>query len=389
MRLLHVVASYWPAVRYGGTIGSVHGLCRALAARGHDVHVYTTNVDGPGDSDVPLGQAVDVDGVQVWYFRSPRLRRLFWAPALGAALRRTVAGFDVVHTHAVFLWPMWAAARAARRAGVPYVVSPRGMLERDLIARRSPLLKALWIAAIERHNLEGAAAVHATSAREVTEAEAIGLHLRRLCEIPNGVAGVAWPAPPASPPIAAAMAEGPYVLFLGRLNWKKGLDRLLAALQQTEQPRLIIAGPDEDGYRASVEAQAARYGVTERVRFVGPVAAGDRTALLAGARLLAVPSYSENFGNVVLEGMAAGCPVVVTPEVGLAPVVAESGAGVVADSRPQSLAAAITALAGDDRRRGEMGARGRATVAERFTWPAVAAQMEALYESLRTGSTAR
>ena len=129
MKLLHVVSSYLPAVRYGGTIVSVHGLCRALVERGHDVHVYTTSVDGPRDSDVPHNEPVDLDGVKVWYFRSNRLRRLYRAPDLATALAAHVAAFDVVHTHAIYLWPLWAAARAARRAHVPYVVSPRGMLE--------------------------------------------------------------------------------------------------------------------------------------------------------------------------------------------------------------------------------------------------------------------
>ena len=60
MRILHVAASYLPAVRYGGTIVSVHGLAKALAARGHDVHVFTTSVDGPVDSPVPLATPVDL-----------------------------------------------------------------------------------------------------------------------------------------------------------------------------------------------------------------------------------------------------------------------------------------------------------------------------------------
>ena len=51
LRLLHVTPTYYPAVRYGGPIVTVHGLCKALAARGHEVHVFTTNVDGPGVSD--------------------------------------------------------------------------------------------------------------------------------------------------------------------------------------------------------------------------------------------------------------------------------------------------------------------------------------------------
>ena len=68
LKLLHVVPTYLPATRYGGPIYSVHGLCKALAVRGHEVHVFTTNVDGPGDSAVPLGRPVDLDGVKVWYF---------------------------------------------------------------------------------------------------------------------------------------------------------------------------------------------------------------------------------------------------------------------------------------------------------------------------------
>ncbi len=95
MRLLHVVPTYLPAVRYGGPIQSVHGLCAALAARGHDVHVFTTNVDGPGDSAVPLGRPVDMDGVNVWYFPSRWLRRLYWSPPMARALKRDVGTFDL------------------------------------------------------------------------------------------------------------------------------------------------------------------------------------------------------------------------------------------------------------------------------------------------------
>ena len=76
MRLLHVVPTYLPASRYGGPLYSVHALCAALAKRGHDVHVYTTNVDGPGVSAVPVDRPVDMDGVQVSYFVTGRGRRL-------------------------------------------------------------------------------------------------------------------------------------------------------------------------------------------------------------------------------------------------------------------------------------------------------------------------
>ena len=92
-----------------------------------------------GKSAVPIGIPVNLDGVRVRYFPCPLLRGLYWAPALARALQQRDGKFDVVHLHSVFLWPTWAAARAARKAGVPYVLSPRGMLVKELIVRRSRL----------------------------------------------------------------------------------------------------------------------------------------------------------------------------------------------------------------------------------------------------------
>jgi glycosyltransferase involved in cell wall biosynthesis len=153
MKILHVVPTYYPAVRYGGPIYSVHALCRALVAAGHQVHVITTSVDGAGDSNVPHGRSVCVDGVQVYYFRSRLLRRIYWSTDLAQALKSMMVDFDVAHLHSVFLFPTWAAARSAMRARVPYVLSPRGMLDRELIAQRSTAIKRAWIGLIERGNL--------------------------------------------------------------------------------------------------------------------------------------------------------------------------------------------------------------------------------------------
>ena len=127
------------------------------------------------------------DGVRIRYFSCPLFRRLFWAPALGRALQREICEFDVVHLHSVFLWPTWTAARAAKPARVPYVLSPRGMLIKDLISRRSRLVKSTWIHLIERSNIEHAAAVHLTSQLEAEELERFGWQLPRLAVIGNGI----------------------------------------------------------------------------------------------------------------------------------------------------------------------------------------------------------
>ena len=252
LRLLNVVPTYLPAVRYGGPIRSVHELCRELAAAGHDVHVFTTNVDGPFDSDVPLMRPVDLDGVKVTYFPSRTLRRLYWSPPMRQALESAITGFDVVHLHAVYLWPILAGARAARAHGVPYVMSPRGMLVPELIRRKSRWVKEAWIRLVERANLEAAAAIHTTSAVEARHLVGFGWRLPPVMTIPHGVDD----PPPASamalsPDVLAALADGPMVLAFGRISWEKGLDRLIAALADAPSVRIVIAGDDASGLAAA------------------------------------------------------------------------------------------------------------------------------------------
>ena len=128
-------------------------------------------------------------------------------------------------------WPTWAAARAARAASVPYVLSPRGMLVQDLIRRKSRWLKTAWIALIERRNLERAAAIHVTSATEADELRPFGFHLPPVIVVPNGIEPPEFMlGRPASAEVEAIVARQPLILFLSRIHWKKGLDRLIPAL---------------------------------------------------------------------------------------------------------------------------------------------------------------
>lgn len=377
LRILHVVPAYYPAVRYGGPIRSVHGLAAALVRRGHDVHVYTTSMDGENDLDVPLGVPVRLDGVAVHYFRVPWLRRLCWSPALGKQLRESIAGFDVVHLHSVFLWPTWAAARAAGRAGVPYITAPRGMLIRNLIQRRNPWVKTAWINLIERTTFVRAAGVHVTAELERDELRAFGWPLREIAWIPNGVDCPVRHLPRSAGPFAGLPER--YVLFLSRISWKKGLDRLITAWQAVPDIPLVIAGNDDENYRPKLEALASSLGVRERVIFIGPVTDDHKWALFESAELFVLPSYSENFGNVVAEAMAMACPVVVSPEVGIAALVADTGAGVVTDCSPERLASTIRSMLAETSLLRAMGARGREAVHARLSWSSVGQQAESLY----------
>lgn len=383
MRIAHVVPTYIPAWRYGGPIRSVHKLCRALTETGNDVDVFTTNVNGERDSDVPLMQPVDVEGVNVRYYPSVRLRRLYWAPDLRTEFEARVRDYDVIHLHSVFLWPTLAAARVAQRAGVPYVVSPRGALVKDLFRRRGSLRKTLWMKLFEKRTLERAGAVHVTSTREADELRRFDLRLHRIEIVPNGLdVRPSFEHSDLPARLLERFGEDPLVVYLGRLSWEKGLDRLLDALPGLPRGVVVIAGNDDSNYQAQLEQRAYSLRVTERIVFTGPLSRPQVETLLTRASVLVLPSYSENFGNVVLEAMAAGCPVVVTEAVGAAEIVRESQAGIVVPGEPASLCAAIQRLIDDSDLRHAMGERGKTAIRERFTWRAIVARMSEVYRSL-------
>jgi len=382
MRILHVVPTYLPATRYGGPIYSVHGLCRALTGRGHEVHVFTTNVDGAGNTDVPLHRPVLLDGVNVWYFPSRRLRRLYWSPSMCQALKNRIGEFDVVHLHSVFLWPTWAAARAARRAGVPYVLSPRGMLVGDLIRRKSRWLKTSWIHLIERRNLRGSAAIHLTSGLERKDLEELGLVLSRIEVIPNGVDVDGMNADrELDIDLEGPLTSGPCALYLGRLSWKKGIDRLIRAWGRVSLGHLIIAGNDDEELAPRLRRLIEDLGLQDRVSLVvRRIGEGEKRTLFSRVSVTVLPSYSENFGNVVLEAMAAGCPVIVTPEVGAAEVVQTAQGGMVVDG--DRLSEPLQRLLEDPERAARLGRHGREHVNTHYSWSAVAEKMIGLYRDI-------
>jgi glycosyltransferase involved in cell wall biosynthesis len=381
MRLLHVVPTYLPATRYGGPIHSVHGLCRGLVELGHEVDVLTTNVDGPYDSDVPLEHAVELDGVSVTYFASKRGRRLYFAPRLKAALQARIAGYDCVHLHSVFLWPTNAAASVARAAGVPYVLSPRGMLVPELVQEKSRWLKSAWLTLVESRTLAGAAHVHLTSRRELLDAQRMPLPIPAPRVVPNGVRGPADGWQERVSTRAGAIAERkPFVLYLGRLSWKKGLPRTIEALAGSDV-RLVICGPDDEGMTPQLRALAERTGVAARVAIEEAVDGADKWALLQAARAIVLASDNENFGNVVPEAMWMGTPVVVSEQTGARDVVEQAGAGLVCARDPSALRDALGSLWRDAALCARMGQAGQRFAREHLSWPFVARQMQACYAS--------
>jgi glycosyltransferase involved in cell wall biosynthesis len=382
MRILHVTPYYRPAAEWGGPVRSVAMLAQATARAGADVEVLTTNARGsPGLPSVPPGVR-EVGGVAVTYCPARGPRRFFFSAELGAQVRRRAPYVDVVHIHGMWTYPVVAAARACEHWGVPYVLSPRGSLDPWALGQKS-WKKRSYTLLVERHTIRRATLLHFTSTDEHWSAPA------EFREQPYVVVPNCLEVEPllalARAPMATIASE---ILILGRIHRMKGFDVLIPALRRLADAghpaHLAVAGNDEGGYRRVVEALVAEHNLQGRVRFLGEVDGVSKEAAFRRAVLLVAPSYRENFGNSVAEAMAAGLPVVVSDRVGIAPDIAEWGAGLVVPLRATAMADALGRVMTDPDLRAAMGDHGRELVRARYTGPAVAAAMLAAYARARS-----
>jgi glycosyltransferase involved in cell wall biosynthesis len=361
---------------------------RALAAVDVRVTVATTDDDGPKRRmAVPLGRAVPVNGATRFYFRKQTEFYKCSLP-LWRWLRAQIQLFDLVHVHALFSFASVAAARCARNRGIPYILRPLGVLNHYGMARRRPGLKRLSFACIERPLLHSAAAMHYTSEQEQIEAEAAGAP-GRAAILPLAIDTGQFehlPGPEAFLRRFPEAANRSRVLFLSRLDPKKGLDLLLPAFacvrQQHPSTMLVIAGSGDPDYAAGLRAMEARLGLTGHVLWTGFLDGPEKLSAFSAATLFVLPSYSENFGIALIEALAAGLPCLTTDGVGLSNTMLEREAGLVVPAEVAGLAAALDRLLGDAKLRSRLLANGRRLAAERFSLEAMGTALKALYEQI-------
>ena len=391
MHILQLTPYYAPAYAFGGVVRAVEGLAAALAGRGHRITILTTDaLDQQRRYAGPRAEAQG--GIRILRCRnaSTWLRgklNLSTPRDLRQAARAILPEVDVLHLHELRTAENMLVAPIAQELRVPIALSPHGTL--NLHTGRSQL-KSGWDQLLSRRLLPRIDHIIALTETERAEAEQLWAALGALAPpaisvVPNGVNLREFATPPAVSEfrLRYGLGTAPTIVYLGRLHARKGVDVLLRAFLAAEvaESRLLIAGPDE-GLLRTLRTLAAG---DERIVFAGYLGGSQRLRALGAADIFALPASGEGQSIAVLEALAAGLPVLLSPGCNMNEV-ATAGAGFIAEATVAAFADKLRLLLRDEQLRGEMGAEARQLARERFSWQRVAAEMEAVYRGLLSRS---
>ncbi|MCC3407349.1 MAG: glycosyltransferase [Microcoleus sp. PH2017_10_PVI_O_A] len=407
MRILQIIPSI--SLVYGGPSQMVLGLSAALASQGIDVTIITTDSNGDIGQhplDVPLNQPIKQNGYQIIYFRCSPFRRYKFSLSLLQWLNQNARQFDLAHIHALFSPVTTFAATIARYHKLPYIMRPCGMLDpADL--QKKKFLKQIYAAILERPNLAGAAAIHFTSKQEAKISERFGLDstgkmpvsqdflpldstgkmpvsqdfLPQDLVIPLGVTADLYPK-------ILPDSEIPIILFLSRIEPKKGLELLISALETILKNginfQFILAGsnPQDADYESKIKEQIQNSSLGKFTTITGFVSGDSKIALLRKADLFVLPSYYENFGIAVAEAMAAGVPVVISDRVYISDDIQQAEAGWVAPLEVGAIARAIASALLSPPERQRRGFNAQAYAKKYYNWEAIARQTIDAYQHI-------
>ncbi|MBD2245408.1 glycosyltransferase [Nostoc sp. FACHB-888] len=347
LKILHYIPVYAPAWQFGGPVLSVSQLCEGLATLGHEVEVITSNAGLENQPELTLNQPAIRNGVKVTYFQQEPGMGIH-CPGMEQAVTARAKEFDIIHITGVWQRSSGAACKAAKTQGVPYVVSPRGALG-PYSWQQKTAKKILYYLWQERFNMTNAGGIHYTSKQEFKECRWLKLPGKSFI-IPNGLNTEFWQSALEEAKAwrkSQNLDKDEFILLnVGRLHHKKGLDLLpqaLAPLQHLKW-RMVFIGGDEDGTKAQLQQQFQSAKLSDKVIFLERCEPKELPAIYSAANLFVLPSRHENFGNVVVESLACGCPVLISDKVGLHDEVAEGGVGWVRSRVPSEWTKAIGEL---------------------------------------------
>ena len=391
MKILHIVSSYWPAFEFGGPIESVHQLNKWLIKKGADITVYTTNAGLKKNKNIILKKETVVNGVKVFYFPYYGYVHFTFSPVLCWTIRKNIKNFDLIHITGVWNFPVLAAAFWARFYKKPYIISSRGSLMKEPMEKKSLLIKKIFLFLFVRRDLKNASAVHFTVEAEKEEYMKASLPLKKAIIIPNGFDIIEFKKQLSQNFFRNKFnigADKKVILFLSRLNWKKGLDTLIPAfaevLKKESRAVLVLAGPDEKNYKKEIELKIVncKLKIGKDVIFTDMLIGEDKISAYRESDVFVLPSYSENFVMAVVEAMACGLPVIITKGVGISKEVEKAGAGIVIEKDKKQLTEAILKILENPQLGKKMGENGRKLVETEFSSEKVAEKWIEEYSNL-------
>jgi glycosyltransferase involved in cell wall biosynthesis len=390
MKILHVIPSL-AAVRGGLSIAVIE-MVRNLNDIGVDAEIVTTNDGGNNLLDVPLNILYEYQKAPVRFFSrfSPsihQLREFCFSVDLTAWLWKHLRDYDLLHVHGIFSYTSTVAMAIARSQNVPYINSPHGMLC-EWSLRQKTFKKQIYLNLIEKANLYCAKALQLNSAQEKEELELLGWNLSSFI-VPHGLD---FPEDIANAreklhQMLNIPPETPVILFLSRLHCKKGLDYLIPALSKLcdrfhdkrNNFAFVLAGSGSTEYEAEVDYLLRKNNLDAYTYKLGFVEGDKKNICLQGSDLYVLTSHSENFGIAVLESLASGTPVLVTPGVALADLVKSQNLGWVVHLEVEGIAATIQEILESPETIKQKGDRAAEYVIENYSWGKIAASLLKIY----------
>ena len=384
MRVLHVITGLWKDT--GGPSEVIPAICTAMTDAGADVTLATL----AGDSAQSVDDAA-THGVRVLKF-PPSFRHTIWySSELHRRIQQLASKHDIVHIHGIGQFPDGAAAAAARRAGVPYVITPHGSLQPARL-KKSSLKKRISAVLADRAMLNQASCLHATAA---DEAEAFRLYGYRgpIAMIPNGITPAGSIEPDRAALLDAAFRRDfpetqgrRLLLFLSRIEPIKGVTTLARAwaecARQFPDWHLLVVGPDERSHLQEVLAILRDGGILDRTTITGPLYGDRKTAAYLASELFVLPTISENFGLVIGEALSHRVPVITTTGAPWSGIVEHDCGWWITPSQNALVGALREALPLPRAALAARGDRGAAWIARDFTWEAESRLLLETYEWL-------
>ncbi|MGB3653651.1 MAG: hormogonium polysaccharide biosynthesis glycosyltransferase HpsP [Rivularia sp. (in: cyanobacteria)] len=389
MRILQIVPSI--SLIYGGPSQMVLGLAPALARLGVKITVLTTDSNGDTGQkplDVPLNSPIEQDGYEIIYFKCSPFRRYKFSIDLLKWLNSHAGEYDLAHIHALFSPVSSTAAAVCRAKKLPYILRPLGTLDpADL--RKKKQLKQLYATVLERPNIAKAAAIHFTSEQEAKVSHRFGVTTRDLV-IPLGVKQM-QECRDVKFNVSSKFNipdNVPLVLFMSRIDPKKGLDLLIPALEKLLSEGLdfhfVLAGtnPQDPSYEQKIKSQIQASPLNKHTTITGFVTGELKSALLETADLFVLPSYYENFGIAVAEAMVAGIPVVISDQVHICQDISGSESGWVGTTNTLEIADLILFALKYPEERQRRGLLARKYALLNYSWDAIAQKIVEAYQDI-------